>query len=109
VIARRSPRSLLAATATLMVVLTACGASPPPGRELADEIIDTLERDGEPLSDEVKDCMHQAVEDFRFTEDEAAGFDDLDDAAEKASEGQEQAIQIMDRFQAELADCTTAG
>ena len=101
----RSPRSLLAAVATLAVVLTACGASPPPGRELADEIIDTLEDESGPLSDDVKACMHQAVEDFRLTEEEAQGFKNLDDAASKAEDGQEQAIRIMQRFEDELAAC----
>ncbi len=101
---RLSPRSLLAA-AGVAVVLTACGASAPPASELADEIIDTLEQNGVPLSDAVKDCMHKAVEDFQLTEDEAQGFDDLDDVASKAADGQAQAIQIMDRFESELAAC----
>jgi hypothetical protein len=106
---RRSNSSLLAACVMSVAVLTACGASAPPGRELADEIIDTLENDGRPLSDEVKACMHTAVEEFRLTEEEAQGFNDLDDAAKKASDGQEQAIRIMDRFEQELRDCNTAG
>jgi hypothetical protein len=76
---------------------------------LADEMIDTLERDGRPVSDEVKACMHAVVDEFRFTEEEAQGFEDLDDAATKASEGQEQAIRIMDRFEQELRDCNTVG
>jgi hypothetical protein len=87
------------------VVLTACGASAPPARELADEMIDTLEQNGVPLSDEVKDCMHKAVDDFQLTEQEAQGFEDLDDVASKAADGQAQAIQIMDRFESELAAC----
>jgi hypothetical protein len=101
---RLSPRSLLAA-AGVALVLTACGAAAPPAKELADEMIDTLEQNGVPLSDEVKDCMHEAVADFQLTPDEAQGFDDLDDVAAKAADGQAQAIQIMDRFESELAAC----
>lgn len=81
-------------------VLTACGASAPPARELADEMIDTLE-----VSDAVKDCMHQEVEDFSLTEEEATGFEDLDDVAEKAAGGNELAQQIMQRFEDSLATC----
>jgi hypothetical protein len=102
---RRSPRSLLAAVAVSAVVLTACGASAPPGRELADEMIDTLERDGRPLSDEVKACMHEVVESFQLTADEAQGFEDLDDAAKKAADGNAQANVVMDRFESELEAC----
>lgn len=105
---RRSRSSLLALTAAALV-LTACGASAPPGAELADEVIDTLEENGEPLSDTVKSCMKQAVEDFALTEQEAQGFKDLDDVAAKADDGQEQALQIVARFTDELAACKTAG
>ena len=63
---RVAPRSLLAGVA-LMAVLTACGASAPPADELAHEIIDTLEEDGVDVSDEVKACMHQRVDDFQLT------------------------------------------
>ena len=71
-------------------------------------MIDTLERNGEPLSDSVKQCMHDVVENFRLTEEEAQGFEDFDEAADKAADGQEQAKRIMDRFEAELRDCTTS-
>ena len=101
---RFSPRSLLAA-AGVAVVLAACGASAPPACELADDMIDTLEQNGVPVSDEVKDCMHAVVDEFQLTEDEAQGFENLDDVASKAADGQAQAIQIMARFEAELAAC----
>jgi predicted small secreted protein len=85
-------------------VLTACGATAPPSRELADEIIDTLE-----VSDEVKACMRQEVADFQLTDQELQGFDSFDEVASKASQGQEQAKAIMARFQAALASCNTPG
>ena len=58
-------------------------------------MIDTLDV----VSDAVKDCMKAEVEGFELTEDEAKGFEDLDDVADKAADGQEQAKQIMARFQ----------
>ena len=73
-------------------------------------MVDTLEgANGEPLSDDVKQCMHDAIDDFRLTEEEAQGFENLDDVAKKADDGQEQAMTIMDRFQDELASCKPAG
>lgn len=101
---RLASRSLLAVVA-FTGVLTACGASAPPAKELADEIIDTLEEDGVPLSDEVKACMHREVDDFQLTETEAKGFENLDDVATKAHEGNEQAKQILQRFEDSLASC----
>ncbi len=81
-------------------VLTACGTSAPPAKELANEMVDTLD-----VTDEVKACMHQEIADFALTEQQALGFTDLDDVATKADEGNEQAIQIMDDFEAALASC----
>jgi hypothetical protein len=101
---RLGPRSLLAGAA-LIAVLTACGAAAPPARELADEMIDTLEVDGVPVSDEIKECMHRKVDEFALTEAESTGFENLDDVANKADEGNEQAKLIMARFEAELASC----
>ena len=91
----------------MLAVLTACGAAAPPAAELADEIIDTLEQNGVPVSDEVKECMHRKVDDFALTEQEATGFENLDDVADKAADGNEQAKLIMARFEAELASCNT--
>jgi hypothetical protein len=101
---RVAPRSLLAGVA-LVAVLSACGAAAPPADELANEMIDTLEKDGVPVSDEVKACMHGKVDEFALTEEEALGFEDLNDVADKAADGNEQAKRIMDRFEAELASC----
>jgi hypothetical protein len=91
------------------VLLTACGASAPPADELANEMIDTLEVNGVPVSDEIKVCMHGKVEEFQLTDDELSGFDSLDDVAAKAADGQQQAIAIMDRFEASLASCNQPG
>ena len=104
----RSPRSLFAA-AGLVALLTACGASAPPADELANEMIDTLEVNGVPVSDEIKVCMHGKVEEFQLTDDELSGFDSFDDVAAKAADGQQQAITIMDRFEASLASCNDLG
>ena len=86
-------------------VLSACGASAPPAKELADELIDTLEVDGVPLSDSVKECMHTEVENFQLTEQQAQGFEDFDDVAAKAAAGNELAKAIIEDFQAALASC----
>lgn len=93
-------RSFVAAAALSLTVLTACGASAPPAKELADEMIDTLD-----VSDDVKACMHQAVADFSLTEQQAQGFEDFDDVATKADGGNELAIQIIADFEASLAAC----
>ena len=102
--ARVASRSLLAGVA-LISVLTACGAAAPPAKELANEMIDTLEVDGVPVSDEVKLCMHKEVDEFGLTAEEATGFENLDDVAQKAYEGNAQAQQIMQRFEDALASC----
>ena len=81
-------------------VLTACGASAPPARELANELIDTLD-----VSDGVKNCMYAKVDDFSLTEDQAQGFEDFDDVAAKAAGGNELALGILDDFEAALASC----
>ena len=81
-------------------VLTACGASAPPAKELADEIIETLD-----VSPAVKACMHAEVADFGLTEEQATGFTDFDDVAAKADGGNELALAIMADFQAALASC----
>lgn len=81
-------------------MLTACGASAPPAKELADEMIDTLD-----VSDSVKACMHAEVADFSLTEEQAQGFEDLDDVADKAAGGNELALGIMEDFQTALASC----
>lgn len=91
-------RLVLAAAAVSLTALTACGASAPPAAELADEMIETLD-----VSDAVKACMQDVVANFEIAPE--SGFESLDDVAQKASDGQPQAIEIMDRFEAELATC----
>ena len=93
-------RRLVATAVVSLSVLTACGASAPPARELANELVDTLD-----VSDDVKDCMHDEVDNFRLSDEDALGFSDLDDVATKADQGNERAIQIMNDFQAALASC----
>jgi hypothetical protein len=95
----------LLAVVALTGVLTACGASAPPAKELADEIIDTLEENGTPVSDAVKACMHRENDEFELTSEEAKGFDNLDDVATKAHEGNAQAKEILARYEAALASC----
>jgi hypothetical protein len=104
----RRSSSVLAVVAGALV-LSACGSGAPPAAELADEMIDTLRVDGVPVSDEVKACMKAEVEGFELTEQEATGFEDLDDVATKAADGQEQAKQIMARFEESLRSCNAAG
>ena len=64
-------------------------------------MIDTLDT----VDEDVKACMHAEVDNFRLSEEDAQGFEDFDDVASKAAEGQERAIQIMNDFQAALASC----
>lgn len=97
----KSRRNTLAALAVVATgVLTGCGVSAPPAAELAFEVIDTLD-----VSDSVKDCMRLVVADFQLTDDQAVGFDGLDDVASKAADGNAQAQNIMDDFEADLAAC----
>lgn len=103
-------RSLVAVAALSLTVLSACGASAPPARELADEMIDTLTFGLDPVADEElierrRECMHRELDEFSLTPEEAAGFEDLDDVAAKADGGNELALQVMDRFEESLASC----
>jgi hypothetical protein len=100
----KSRRSIIAIAAASVTVLSACGASAPPAKELATEMVDSMvERDG--LSEAAADCMRQEIEDFSLTEEQAQGFSDLDDVASKADGGNELALQILGDFQAALAAC----
>lgn len=96
----KSRRSIIALAAASVTVLSACGASAPPAKELATEMVDTLD-----VSDNVKDCMRQEIDDFSLTEEQAQGFSDFDDVAGKADGGNELALQILGDFQAALAAC----
>jgi hypothetical protein len=95
-----APRSIFAVAALSMTILTACGASAPPAEELALELIETLDVD-----ESAKACMRDEVTGFTLTEEQAQGFENLDDVAQKAADGNEQAQNIMDAFEASLAAC----
>lgn len=101
---------MLAVAVVSLGFLTACGTAPPPSDELAHEMIDAANGpDGEPLSEAERDCMHEQVDDFELTDDEQAGFGDLDDVFSKAADGQEAAMEIVARFQADLTTCRGVG
>lgn len=101
---------MLAAALVSLGFLTACTTSSPPADELAHEMIDAANGpDGQPLSEAERDCMHDRVDDFELTEDEEAGFGDLDDVFNKAANGQEAALEIVARFQADLTTCRGVG
>jgi len=51
----------------------------------------------------IRGCMHEQVADFQVDPD--SGFEDLDDVADKADDGQAMAVEIMDEFEAALAQC----
>ena len=97
-------RRIIVLAAASLGLLTACGASAPPGKELAVEMIESLdEEDG--ITEDQKACMVDEVEAFTLSEEDAQGFEDFDDVADKAAGGNERAIQIMNDFQAALASC----
>ncbi len=94
-------RRIAALAAVSFGFLTACGASPPPGKELAVEMIESLDN----INEAQKACMIDEVDSFSLSEEDAQGFSDFDDVAAKAADGQERAVQIMNDFQAALASC----
>ena len=91
-------RSTLVAIVVSSGILTACGTSPPPADEFLNEMIDTLD-----VGDEVKACMHQKAD--AFTIPVAANFDNLDDVATAADEGNTAAIAVLDELENSLASC----
>lgn len=101
---RRRP-ALIFATASL-VVLSACGSAAPPAEELALEMVGALELQDR-ITEAEAECMRSEVVAFQLTEEQAAGFEDLDDVAAKAADGNAQALQIMGDFQDALATCTS--
>ena len=90
---------LLAAPAAA-VVLTACGASAPPAKELAIEVIDSMVTSGE-ISEAVAVCMREKVGTY--------SGDELDEIAERANGGNTDALADLDEFQADLAACMPNG
>lgn len=105
----KSSRSFVVTMAGALSVLTACGASTPPTREVINELIDTAEQDGEPLTDDVKACMHEVADGFTLTDDDASNFNDLDAVFNRADEGDETANKIVERLGDELKSCNTPG
>jgi hypothetical protein len=97
-------RSIIAAAVAFPLLLSACGASAPPAKELAGEMVDTMVTNGD-VTEAVAACMQEEIDDFGLTEEQAVGFSDFDDVASKAAEGNELALQIMGDFQAALASC----
>lgn len=95
-----SRRSIIALAVASITVLSACGVSAPPARELALEMVETLD-----VSEPVKECMRREIDGFGLTEAQATGFSDFDDVAAKAAEGNDEALQIMGDFQSALAAC----
>ena len=94
----------LTVAALSLTVLTACGASAPPADELALEVIDSMELRDE-ITAETAACMRDEVTGFTLTDEQALGFEDFDDVATKADQGNEQAQNIMADFEAALAAC----
>ena len=99
-----SRRSILAVVAASVTVLSACGASAPPAKELAAEMVDTMVDRGD-ITDGEADCMRQEIVDFSLTEEQLTGFSDFDDVAQKAAGGNELALGILADFEAALAGC----
>lgn len=88
----------LVAVAAAITVLSACGASAPPAKELADEMIDTLD-----VSDAVKSCMHEEAAAFQLDPD--SGFESFDDMAQKAADEQPLAVEALAEFERALSSC----
>ena len=106
----RSPRSLIALGVVSLGLLSACGVSPPPARVLALEAIETArDSQGIDLTEAVKVCMRDAVNNFTLTESQAGIFDDFDAASNAAADIQhsQNAVgeAVMARFKANLSAC----
>ncbi|HWL45571.1 MAG TPA: hypothetical protein VNQ73_21700 [Ilumatobacter sp.] len=98
---RRSSRVTLVALVALAATgLTACGASAPPAKELAVEVVDSLLADGLIDADEA-DCMRSKVAEYTG--------DALDNIAERANNNDANALEALEQFEADLADCRAAG
>lgn len=100
---RSNRRRVTLLVALSLSALAACGNPAPPAKELAVEMIDTLNESEN--SENVKACMRQRVEEFTLTPEEATGFEDFDDVAAKADGGNVLAQQVIARFESQLAAC----
>jgi hypothetical protein len=99
-----SRRSILAVALASVTVLSACGASAPPAKELATEMVDTMLSRGE-VTEAAATCMRDEIDGFTLTDEQATGFSDFDDVASKAAGNNELALKILADFQAVLAAC----
>lgn len=81
-------------------VLTACGASAPPAKELAIEVVDSMVLRNE-ITEAEAECMRGKINEY--------SGDALDDIAQKADGGNTDALASLDQFQADLASCRGAG
>jgi hypothetical protein len=95
-------RSALVAIVVSSGILTACGTSPPPAGEFANEMIDTLQ-----VEPAVRACMHQKAN--SFTIPVAYDFKDLDEVAKAAdnleSSANDDAVAVLKLFEQSLASC----
>ncbi len=102
----RSTRSFILAAIVASGVLTGCGTNPPPAKELALEVVETAkDSNGNDLSDSVKQCMREAINEFTLTDEQAKAFKDFDDVVAKADNGNEVAKGVLVEFEAALASC----
>lgn len=93
-------RSLVAVVALAGVGLTACGASAPPAKELAVEVIDSMVADGT-ITDAEGECMRDKVAEYEG--------EMLDDIAERAAGNDATGLEELGQFQADLAACRASG
>ncbi len=89
-------RSLVAVVALAVTGLTACGASAPPAKELAVEVVDSMLADGL-ITDAAAECMRDRIAEY--------DGETLDDIAERADSQNADALEDLAQFQADLADC----
>ena len=93
----RPLRSVLVAVAAIGG-LAACNSTPS-AKRVALDVIETL-----PVSESVKECMRMKVEED-YSEDEIEAFAEGADKDPPDPESQE----ALDKFEADLASCNTAG
>ncbi len=89
-------RSLVALAVLGGSVLTACGASAPPAKELAVEVVDSLLADGT-IDAAAAECMREKISGYEG--------DMLDDIADRAASDNADALESLAEFQADLAAC----
>jgi hypothetical protein len=93
---RRRSRTVAVLAVLAAGVLTACGASAPPAKELAIEVIDSMEQ-REEITAEAAICMRAEVEKFEG--------ETLDDIAALADAGDTRGLEALAEFEAALTAC----